>query len=71
MKKLNEFHPISKGLRIKRICSRKEDFEKHLQDLSSWLRNRAYRTWVIENEFRRIMEYNIQEDTSTLISKIM
>ena len=38
----------TQGLRIKRICSRKEDFEKHLQDLSSWLRNRAYPTWLIE-----------------------
>ena len=43
----------SQGLRIKRICSRKEDFEKHLQDLPSLLRNRAYPTWLIEKEFRR------------------
>ena len=41
--------------------------EKHLQDLPSWLRNRAYPTWLIEKEFRRVREYNIQEDTSTLV----
>ena len=57
----------SQGLRIKRIGSRKEDFEKHLQDLSTWVRNRAYPTSLIEKEFRRIREYNIQEDTSTLV----
>ena len=54
----------SQGLRIKRICSRKEDFEKYLQDLSSWFKNRAYPTWLINKELRRVREYNIQESNT-------
>ena len=50
----------SQGLCIKRVCSRKEDFEKHMQELSGWLRNRAYPTWLIEKEFKRVnKEYNL------------
>ena len=52
---------VGAGLRIKKICSREEDFEKHLQELSSWLKNRAYPTWLIEREFKRVKEYNIEE----------
>ena len=56
----------SQGLRIKRICSREEDFEKHLQELSSWLKNRAYPTWLIEREFKRVKEYNIEAESNIL-----
>ena len=37
-----------------------------MQDLSSWLEDRAYPTWRIEKEFRRVREYNILE-RSTLV----
>jgi hypothetical protein len=56
----------SQGLRIKKICSREEDFEKHLQELSSWLKNRAYPTWLIEREFKRVKEYNIEAESNIL-----
>ena len=36
------------GIRIKSICSRKENCEKHLQDLSSWFNNRAYPTCLTD-----------------------
>ena len=52
------------SLRIKRICSRKEDFEKYLQDLSGWFKNRAYPTWLIDKELRRVREYNIKESNT-------
>ena len=59
----------SQGLRIKRICLR---IKRILRDtckicLVAWHRNRAYPTWLIEKVFRRVREYNIQEDTSTLL----
>ena len=55
----------NQGLRIKRICSRKKDFEKHLQDLSSWLEKRAYPKWFIEKIFRRVREYNTSESSKS------
>jgi hypothetical protein len=56
----------SQGLRIKKICSCEEDFEKHLQEQYSWLKNRAYPTWLTEREFKRVKEYNIEMASNTL-----
>ena len=54
----------SQGLRIERACSRKKDFEKHLQELSGWINNRAYSMWLTEKEFKRVKEYNIEESNT-------
>jgi hypothetical protein len=44
----------SQGPRIKKICSREEDADKNLQELSGWLQNRAYPMWLIRKEFERL-----------------
>ena len=46
----NLVHPIhnkksivySQGLRIKRLCSKKDKYEKHLESLRSWFGKRSY-----------------------------
>jgi hypothetical protein len=44
----------SQDKRFKEICSRVEDADKHLQELSCWLQNRAYPMWLIRKEFKRL-----------------
>ena len=60
----NSAHPIynkksvvySQGLCIKRLCSKKETFEKHLEGLHSWSGKRSYPKEILENEIRRVLE---------------
>ena len=60
----NSAHPIhnkksivySKGLRIKRLCSKKDAFEKHLESLRSWFGKRGYTKKLVDNQIRRVLE---------------
>jgi hypothetical protein len=55
-------------LRIKKICSREEDFEKHLQELSivGLKIEHIHATWLLEREFKRVKEYNIEAESNIL-----
>ena len=46
----------SKGLRIKRLCSKKDAFEKHLESLRSWFGKRSYPEKFVENQIMRVLE---------------
>ena len=46
----------SQGLHIKRLCSNKDAFEKHLQSLCSWFGKRGYPKKLVENQIRRVLE---------------
>ena len=46
----------SKGLRIKRLCSKKDTFEKHLESLRSWFGKRGYPKELVENQIRRVLQ---------------
>ena len=37
-----------------------------MQELFSWLKNRAYPTWLIEREFKKVKEYNIEAESNIL-----
>ena len=57
-------HPIhnkklivySQGVRTKRLCSKNDTFEKHLESLRSWFRKRAYPKKLVDNQIRRVLE---------------
>ena len=57
-------HPInnkklivySQGLRIKRLCSKKDTFEKHLESLRSWFGKCGYPKELVDNQIRRVLE---------------
>ena len=46
----------SQGLRIKRLCSKKDTFEKHLESLRSWFDKRRYLKELVDNQIRRVFE---------------
>ena len=60
----NSAHPIhnkklivyNQGLRIKRLCSKKDAFEKHLESLRSWFGKRGYPKKHVDNPIRRVLE---------------
>ena len=45
-----------KGLRIKRLCSKKDAFEKHLESLPSWFGKRGYPKKLVDNQIRWVLE---------------
>ena len=44
------------GLRIKRLCSKEDTFEKHLENLRSWFGKGGYPKELVDNQIRRILE---------------
>ena len=60
----NSAHPIqnkksivySQGLRIKRLCSKKDAFEKHLESFRSWFGQHGYLKKLVDNQIRRVLE---------------
>ena len=46
----------NQGLRIKRLCSKKDAFEKHLESLRSWFGKRGYPKKLVDNQIRRVLE---------------
>ena len=46
----------SQGLRIKRLCFKKDRFEKHLKSLCSWFYKRRYPKELVDNQIRRVFE---------------
>ena len=60
----NSAHPIqnkksivySQGLRIKRLCSKKDAFEKHLESFRSWFGQHGYPKKLVDNQIRRVLE---------------
>ena len=47
---------INQGLRIKRLCSKKDAFEKQLESLRSWFGKRGYPKKRIDNPISRVLE---------------
>ena len=46
----------SQGLRIKRFCSKKDTFAKHLESLRSWFDTRGYPKELVDKKIRRVIE---------------
>ena len=46
--------PYGLGIRMKRICSQTEDYEKHRKELKTHLRKRGYSGKFIEGQLRRV-----------------
>ena len=42
------------GLRLKRICSEKEDFLKHMSEMKSWLLKRGYPEKIVDQKLRKV-----------------
>ena len=40
----------SQALRVKKICSAVEDFEKHIHEMILWFRKRAYPNKILRKE---------------------
>ena len=46
--------PYGLGLRLKRICSRVEDYTKHRDNFKTRLKERGYPTPLVEKELRKV-----------------
>ena len=44
----------SQGLRVKRICSEKEDFLKHMREMKLWILKRGYPENIVDQELGKI-----------------
>ena len=44
---------FSQALRVSRICSNKTDFERHLNDMESWLQARGYPKHLVQKEMSK------------------
>ena len=44
----------SQGLRVKRICSKKEDFLKHMREMKLWFLERGYPENIVDQELRKV-----------------
>ena len=44
----------SQGLRVKRICSEKEDVLKHMRKMKLWFLNRGYRENIVDQELGKV-----------------
>ena len=53
--------PYGLGIRMKRICSKTEDYEKHRQELKTQLRKRGYSGKFIEAQLQRVDRLNRQD----------
>ena len=45
---------FSQALRVRRICSNKTDFERHLDDMESWFQARGYPKRVVQKEMSKV-----------------
>ena len=50
--------PYSQALRLNRICSDNESFDKRCNDLEGWLMERAYRGKMIRKQILRAREHS-------------
>jgi hypothetical protein len=57
--------PYSQALRIKRICSKNEDFEKELANLRGYFVNRHYPESVVDAGFKKATDTNQVKKTPT------
>ena len=53
--------PYGLGLRLKRICSKEEDYVKHRMELKSHLRKRGYSGKNIERQLQRVDKLNRED----------
>ena len=44
----------SQALRVNRVYSFEEDFERHTKQMKLWYLNRGYPKWLIDNEVERV-----------------
>ena len=44
----------SQGLRVKRMCSEKEDFLKHMRELKLWFLKRGYPENIADQELEKV-----------------
>ena len=51
----------SQGLRIKRLCCKKDIFEKQLENLRSWFDKRGYLKRLIGNQFKMFLENKAEQ----------
>ena len=58
---------FSQALRVSRICSNKTDFERHLNNMESWLQARCYPKHLVQKEMRKV-RFN-KENSNTKQSK--
>ena len=50
--------PYSQALRLNRICSDSESFDKHCNDLEGWLMERGYNGKMIRKQILRAREHS-------------
>lgn len=45
---------LSQGLRIRKVCSRDEEFQRQLEDLEGWFESRGYPTQIVKGELKKV-----------------
>ena len=51
----------NQGLHIKKLCSKKDTLEKHLESLHSWFDKRRYPKELVDNQIWRILESKVEQ----------
>ena len=54
----------SQGLRVKRICSEKEDFLKHMREMKLWILKRGYPENIVDQELGKIESSELSRRTN-------
>ena len=56
---------FSQTLRLKRICSEKNDLNKHVEDLKAWFRKRGYPDYVIKEQVEKTLRLTPTDENNS------
>ena len=56
---------FSQTLRLKRICSEKNDLNKHVKDLKTWFRKRGYPDYVIKEQVEKTLRLTPTDENNS------
>ena len=55
---------FSQTLRLKRICSEKDDLNVHVEDLKTWLRKRGYPDYLMKEQVEKALRLTPSDENS-------
>ena len=56
---------FSQTLRLKRICSEKNDLNVHVEDLKTWFRKRGYPDYLIKEQVKKALRLTPSDESNS------
>ena len=56
---------FSQTLRLKRICSEKNDFDVHVEDLETWFRKRGYPDYLVKEQVEKALRFTPSDENNS------